>query len=53
MDNSTQVVDGEITPSTSPNSLSEHTTLSSFFDDIIMTTPSCRKDKEECDSCSG
>lgn len=29
------------------------TTLSNFFDDIVMVAPSCRKDKQECESCSG
>lgn len=38
--------DGEATPIKS-------TTLSNFFDDIVMTAPSCRKDKQECESCSG
>ena len=28
------------------------TTLSSFFDDIVMAAPSCRKEKQECESCS-
>ncbi len=28
-------------------------TLSNFFDDIVMASPSCRKDKAECESCSG
>ena len=38
--------DGEPTPIKS-------TTLSDFFDDIVMTSPACRREKQECESCAG
>lgn len=38
--------DGEPTPTKS-------STLKDFFDDIVMTPPSCRRDKPECESCAG
>ena len=33
--------------------IDSNVTLSNFFDDIVMVAPSCRKDKMECESCSG
>ncbi len=27
--------------------------ISNFFDDIVMAPPACRRDKQECESCSG
>lgn len=43
----------EVTEVWKGNVCTKSVTLSNFFDDIVMTPPSCRREKGECESCAG